>query len=424
MMLCLLHYISLTSAFTLPPATRQLRVVSNLRQTSSQLNAKSSSVSFSSPLLDAGYPPAVTEFKSNKLREKPLLVYLPGFDGSILAPFLQFPELGTEFDVKGMTVKMDDRSSVEELKNLVISFIDEEIQYYKNDDEDKNAKSKQASSPFSFVPKMDKDTQRPVFIMGESFGGILALETSLAIKELNAKRPPKQRINLQLITLINPATCYNESNLAKLGPPLTEISPLLYPFQLLKLLPLFTDSYAVPQLLLTLQSKALPSIIDNEQREAYMGRTAFSLPKKLEFMPQKTLKWRLEEWLTKGCTSLSNREQDIANLDVPALIVAGEVDNTLPSVAEADRLSKLFKKSFVHIVDGAGHACTSGSRVDLTALIRGACPKLFDGGRTEMKPAARNGAGIYYGTEKRYDDANIGLMPTLYWSKENYQSIT
>jgi len=405
--------------------------------TSSQLSAKpKSNVKFLAPLLEAGYPPAVAEFKTNRLRDKPLLVYLPGFDGSLLAPFLQFPELGTEFDVKGMTIKMDDRSSLDDLKDLVIRFIDEETKLSDDDGEsnelqlgdDKNS-NKKKEGVFSFLPNMatrkKSQSKRTVFLMGESFGGILALETSLLIQKLNKERSPSQRINLQHITLINPATCYNESNLAKEGPPLTKISPFLYPFQLMTLLPLFTDDYALPQLILSLQSKALPSIIDNPQRESYMGRTAFSLPTTLEFMPQKTLKWRLEEWLTKGSTALSQREQEIRKLDVPVLIVAGEFDKTLPSVAEASRLSRLFRKSFVHIVDGAGHACTSGSRVDLAALIRGSCPdyNFPSSGRTEMKEEARKNSGIYYGMEKRYDNASLGMMPTLYWSKENYQSI-
>ena len=70
-----------------------------------------SAVSFSSPLLEAGYPPAVAELSSSSVSGsvKPLLLYLPGFDGTLVAPF---PELGTEFDVRGMTVAMDNQSTL------------------------------------------------------------------------------------------------------------------------------------------------------------------------------------------------------------------------------------------------------------------------------------------------------------------------
>eukprot|EP00559_Dactyliosolen_fragilissimus_P006268 CAMPEP_0184871322 /NCGR_PEP_ID=MMETSP0580-20130426/40652_1 /TAXON_ID=1118495 /ORGANISM="Dactyliosolen fragilissimus" /LENGTH=151 /DNA_ID=CAMNT_0027373965 /DNA_START=120 /DNA_END=572 /DNA_ORIENTATION=- len=89
---------------------------------------KASKISFESPLLEEGYPPTVNEYKDGKLQRKPLLIYLPGFDGTLVAPFLQFPELGTEFDLRGMTVSMEDRSSVSDLREKVVSYILEVIE--------------------------------------------------------------------------------------------------------------------------------------------------------------------------------------------------------------------------------------------------------------------------------------------------------
>jgi hypothetical protein len=54
------------------------------------------------------------------------------------------------------------------------------------------------------------------------------------------------------------------------------------------------DEFSFQQLLLILKALALPSVIDNPIREAYMGRVAFLLPTKLEYMPWGTLEWRLE----------------------------------------------------------------------------------------------------------------------------------
>ena len=88
-------------------------------------------VRFSAPLLEDGYTPAVAEYTRRKrggggrggggggglegepavasldLDAKPVLLYLPGFDGTLVCPFFQFPELGTTFDVWGMDVPMD-----------------------------------------------------------------------------------------------------------------------------------------------------------------------------------------------------------------------------------------------------------------------------------------------------------------------------
>ena len=371
------------------------------RKRISTTHLSESVVTFSSPLIDEGYAPAVQESRNGRVNDKPLLLYLPGFDGTLVAPFLQFPELGTEFEVCGMSVDMDDRSSVEDLCNLVIDFI---------------------------AAKMKKHQNKQVYIMGESFGGILTIEVALAIQDYNSKsekiKTGGKDIELSGLALINPATCYNRSNLARDGPGVADGLSLLYPFSLLTLVPLFTDEYALPQLIQILQAKALPSVIDTPAREAYMGRVAFSLPTKLKFMPQSTLKWRLNEWLTKGCDAIASKEGTIKQTLglLPVLIVAGESDKTLPSVDEALRLQSFFDTTEVHVVKGAGHACTSGSRVDLTALMR----KTFiqsSNRRKDMKYAAINAINQSFGLEPRYDGANIGLNPLKYWSAEYYQKL-
>ena len=365
-----------------------------------QLNE--STVSFSSPLLDEGYAPTVSEFENGSLSDKPLLLYLPGFDGTLVAPFLQFPELGTEFEVWGMSVSMEDRSSVQNLCDSAMKFLIEKL----------------------------KDDNRSVYIMGESFGGILALEVSMAIQDYNSKIIEKNiisehKIDLSGLVLINPATCYNKSKLAISGPVIANGNPLLYPINLMTIVPLFTDDYAFPQLIKILTAEGLPSVIDTAEREAYMGRYAFSLPSKLKFMPQETLQWRLREWLEKGCELIESKEELMGEIleKVPILIVAGEKDETLPSVSESQRLSNLLKKVDIHIVNGSGHACTCGSRVDLTALMRKSFFPNSSLGRKEMKPQASAGAVEDYGLEPRYDGASIGLSPLKYWSMPYFKKI-
>ena len=40
-----------------------------------------------------------------------------------------------------------------------------------------------------------------------------------------------------------------------------------------------------------------------------------------------------------------------------------------------------------------------------------------------MKPDAQEGEGPYFGMTERYDRADIGLNPILYWSKDNYKKV-
>ena len=94
-----------------------------------------------------------------------------------------------------------------------------------------------------------------------------------------------------------------------------------------------------------------------------MGRMAFGMLDKLRFMPRDTLKWRLEEWLAVGCESFlrweveKEEEEESSPMslfqDLPILIVAGEDDQTLPSISEAQRLSTVFPDVAVHVVPGA-----------------------------------------------------------------------
>lgn len=367
---------------------------------------------FSSPLLEQGYPPVVEEYEQGTLQEKPLLVYLPGFDGTWMAPFLQLPELSTAFDVRCLTISMKDRSTYEQLKLSVVDYIRSELKQREKDDEGPKRK-------FGLPNVLKgKPPGQTVYIAGESFGGILASDVALTLLE-----DGEYRDNLKGITLINAATCYDRSKLAAMGPMATSLPPWLYPLGLARLLPLFTDEHSFAQLLEILKANALPSVIDSTQRESFMGRVAFQIPKILQYMPQETLDWRLTEWLETGCEIMETRLEEFANhRGFRALIVAGEKDLCLPSIGEAERLASVFPKPQVFVVEGAGHASTCGSRVDLTALMRKRFTELK--GRKEMKPTAAAGKGVNLGMEPRYDGRDdIGLSPLKYWSKQNYRKV-
>jgi pimeloyl-ACP methyl ester carboxylesterase len=375
-----------------------------------------------------------------------------------------------------MTVGMSDRSTYQELKSMVLDFIDHGLNGYGDAGTNSNRAnttsmqenrinkteyiSKNSAGIFwglfggsngSSVPieSRRKASCRPIYLAGESFGGILAADVALTLlagkQNSNYRNAPIE--NLQGLVLINPATCYDRSQLAIKGPQVSNMPKALYLMGLFgQLLPLFTDEYSVEQLGLILQAQALPSVIDNPQREAYMGRVAISLPTKLEFMPPDTLSWRLEQWLQTGCAIM--RESSFKSFPkFRTLIVVGENDKTLPSIAEAERLTNkvmLPSQTQIHVVEGAGHASTCGSRLDLTAVMRKHFSELqkppktnsikqpkgaADAGsterekRTSMKPAAQKGTGARFGMEERYDKARIGLNPILYWSRNIYRSV-
>ena len=380
----------------------KIRTALSLQTDASQSNC---GVTFISPLLEDGYPPAVKDYqdwiRDKQSKRKPLLLYLPGFDGTLLAPFIQFPSLGEVFDVRGMRISMDNRSTFDELRYIVLDYI-ASIQAQGYDE---------------------------IYLMGESFGGILAIEVARDIKS-NRKYADVQ---LKGLVLINPATSYLRSHLYKLGPPVANHSALLPPITFLRylfsltsqLVPLFLDKgQAFQQLLLMLSSKALPIVLNTPEREAYLGRVAFDLANRLKFMPKETLKWRLEEWLEKGCKTFESQFEKngfdyLKSLKV--LIVVGEIDLTLPSVEEANRLSsKIFQNAKVHVVQGAGHASTSGGSLQLIQLMTDFFPNLQ---KFHVTVERSNPSEELFGLVPRYDNAPFGMSPLKYWSKEHYQQI-
>jgi pimeloyl-ACP methyl ester carboxylesterase len=437
-------------------------------------------VQFLSPLFNFGYRPAVVDYESGNNLDKPLLLYLPGMDGTYLSPFIQFPELHTIFDIQVMNVPMNDRSTFPDLVEQVMNHLDELSEHYKkrrskpeNRVKANTTKIAATKNNSNWLPsalsgrtgsiergnkelatetkttiisdgnamQQTKKNARPIYLMGESFGGILALEVAHQILRSDSNNNDN---SLHGLVLINPATCYDRSQLAAIGPRVADLPFWQYPAGLLfqLVLPLFTDKYSFQQLTLILQGQALPSVIDSAEREAYLGRVALSLPKIAPFMTQSALQWRLREWLHVGCNAFARRSsgeelhstESYTYTNLRILIVAAEKDGALPSLAEAERLAGYFPDTQVHVVKGAGHASTCGSRVDLAALcrkrffeLRGRSEGDFGSrsegcsGRTAMKESAAAGEKEFFGMEARYDNQTVGLNPLTYWSSQYYQ---
>ena len=83
----------------------------------------------------------------------PLMIYLPGIDGTGLAAARQFPSLLRNFDLVTLITPSADRTKFETLTNMVVEFLEHELE---------------------FIPP-----DRPVYLLGESFGAILAISVGL-----------------------------------------------------------------------------------------------------------------------------------------------------------------------------------------------------------------------------------------------------
>ncbi len=64
-----------------------------------------------------------------------------------------------------------------------------------------------------------------------------------------------------------------------------------------------------------------------------------------------------------------NLEERLPAITAPALFIAGTRDRVVPSVDEARRMAALMPNAAVHIVPGAGHACLLGGKVRLADIL-------------------------------------------------------
>lgn len=137
---------------------------------------------------------------SEKVAPPPLLYFLPGMDGSLSTPFMQYPELATNFELSCLTHTngLESRASFEELTELCADEI-------------------MASAR----------SGRQILLVGESFGATLAIAVAHRLQDVS---------QLRGLVLVNPATSYERSALARYGPICASLQgPLLYPLYILSL---------------------------------------------------------------------------------------------------------------------------------------------------------------------------------------------
>ena len=265
--------------------------------------------------------------------DKPIAVYLPGLDGFGISATHQYEELADKFEVWRMTISTSDRSSFQQLVSSVADFI------------------------------RSLDENRPVTLIGESFGGLLAPAVALNLQNSSPDR-------LQGMVMVNPATSYDETEWSTLG-------PLLASLKHLPTLPNLPNAYSIFGGLMLMAlvpdrsqfQKIVSLLLGIDVRKAGMRdvlestRDGFSLLE--ERLPPDVIQLRVGQWLPVGSAVVNPRLQ---SLNVKTLVIAGEDDTMLPSKEEADRLVETMPSCKKLIVRGAGHYVLD-DRVNLTEAI-------------------------------------------------------
>ncbi|AUT02739.1 alpha/beta hydrolase [Nostoc sp. CENA543] len=236
--------------------------------------------------------------------EFPLFVYLPGMDGTGRLLRSQTAGLEVGFDVRCLAIPRQDLTSWDVLTSNVLDLIHAEL---------------------------ERSSQRPVYLCGESFGGCLAMKVAIAAPHL-----------FKRMILINPASAF------KLRPWLDWTSQLMY------LVP--GCFYDVGALGLLPFLASLPRISRSVRQE---------LLKTMRSVPSETVNWRVSM-----LREFSIDEDKLRSLQQTVLLIAGGSDRLLPSVSEIQRLAEIIPHNQTLILPESGHACLLEESVNLYKILQ------------------------------------------------------
>lgn len=242
--------------------------------------------------------------------DAPLLLYLPGIDGTGLGLSLHHQQLGALFEVRCLHIPVMDRTSFEGL----LRFVKEAIML-----EYRGANS------------------RPIYLVGECLGACLALAVA-------AHNPD---IDLTLV-LVNPGTCFSRSQLQPWFPIMDSLSN-----ELSSILP-----FKATDILGDLVCASLANRGWSPQSEQ---RTLATL------IPRESLLWKFR--MLRSAELYANARLHAIKAHV--LLVTSGSDQLFPSAEEALRLKKFLKNCKIRYFKDSSHSFLLEDGIQLSTIIKG-----------------------------------------------------
>lgn len=234
---------------------------------------------------------------------KPPFILLPGMDGTAQLQYDQARQLANAFDVRCLAIPSNDLSSWDDLTEQVLQLIEMEF----------------------------SRATGQIYLLGESFGGCLALKVAL--------RSPRL---FQRLILVNPASSFERATLIRWGSHLTQWLPgILYSYSCLSLLPFLASL--------------------NRMSDA--GRWAL-------FSAMRSVSHQSAQWRLSLLYNLNVPDHHLQQISMPTLIVASGSDRLLPSVDEARRLESLIAPAQTYLLPQSGHACLLEESVSLRRILQ------------------------------------------------------
>ncbi|KAG7985013.1 hypothetical protein I3843_03G003300 [Carya illinoinensis] len=277
---------------------------------------------------DGGPPRWFTPLEcGSPLANSPLLLFLPGLIGGGLGLINQHRRLGKIFEMWCLHIPVMDRTPFTDLAKLV----------------ERTIRTENHRSP-----------KRPIYLVGESFGGCLALAV--------AARTPD--IDLVLI-LANPASSFSRSQLQPLIP-LLDIMPDQHNVSLPNMLRLMTGDPLRMVMDSVLEGFPLQQTVGELSQDLVSISSYLSVLS--DVLPRETLRWKLQ--MLKSGSAASNSR--LHAVKAQTLILSSGRDLLLPSQEEGERLGRALPKCEIRKFSDSGHFLFLEDGIDLVTIIKGA----------------------------------------------------
>ncbi|MBI1241034.1 alpha/beta fold hydrolase [Umezakia ovalisporum] len=233
----------------------------------------------------------------------PLFVYLPGLDGTGQLLRSQTAGLELGFDVRCLAIPRQDLTTWDVLSSNVLDLIHTEL---------------------------EKSSQRPVYLCGESFGGCLAMKVATKAPQL-----------FKRIILVNPASAFQLRPWLSWTSQVTYFVPeCFYDVGALGLLPFLASLARIPR------------------------NVRYELLKTMRSVPPVTVNWRLSLLKEFNVT-----ENQLRQVNQSVLLIAAASDRLLPSVKEAKRLVSILPNTRMVVLPNSGHACLLETNINLYKIL-------------------------------------------------------
>ncbi|CAK7350126.1 unnamed protein product [Dovyalis caffra] len=263
----------------------------------------------------------------SRLDNSPLLLFLPGIDGTGLGLSTQHNSLGKIFNIWCLQIPVKDRTSFLGL----VKFIEKTVR----------------SESYQFP-------SRPIYLVGESLGACLALAVAACNPDVDL-----------VLVLANPAKSFEKSWLMPLIP-LLEVLPIQH-------------QLTIPYMLSLMTGDSLRMAMDNALKGFPLEQTIGGLSQDLvarssylnvlaNILPRETFLWKLQ--MLKTASAYANSR--LHAVKCQTLVLSSGKDQLLPSEEEGHRLYLELLKCENRKFNDSGHFLFLEHDFDLVSVIKGA----------------------------------------------------